>query len=97
MKMPKLNVSKDRFDEVAGAIYKAIRGEPGAFHVYVDTSGLVRVLCVAHKKHRNRVWDHRANYGEIVGTYTRLTPLEYIEDDILEEKRRRTLTGREAA
>jgi len=45
------------------------------------------VMCKAHKKLPAKD-DHRATYGELVGTYIASTPLEYIEDDLLEMKRR---------
>lgn len=87
MRIPRLNLSRDSFDVVASHVRSAISGESGAFHVYVGTDGTVRVMCKAHKKLPAKD-DHRATYGELVGTYIASTPLEYIEDDLLEMKRR---------
>lgn len=90
MRIPKLNLDRSQYDVVAANVLESMRGEQGAFHVYVSSEGLVRVLNKLHRK-IPAANDHRRTYGEIIGTYTASTPLEYIEDDILEAKRRRSV------
>lgn len=91
MRISSANLYRDTYDAVASRVLSAMKGESGAFHVYVASDGVVRVLHKLHKTSASRE-EQRDGYGDLVGTYTASTPLEYIEDDMLETKRRRSIT-----
>lgn len=60
------------FERVARQCLLAMRGEPGAFAVYVPSTGLARVTR----------WDYSANPGDCVGVYTAAVEPEILEEDL---------------
>lgn len=60
------------FERVARQCLLAMRGEPGAFAVYVPSTGRARVTR----------WDWSANPGDCVGVYTAAVEPEILEEDL---------------
>ena len=60
------------FERVARQCLLAMRGEPGAFAVYVPRSGVAAV----------KRWDYSANPSDCVGVYTAAVDPEVLEEDL---------------